>query len=128
MTDSIPELSRIDASPSLLDSSLFPAILSVFEEASRRSLPQVPVAQTSAHTVEKYPPSSYPKDNMGMYFNDVVLGTVPGNARYDDIFWCCLLSLLSDSEVSGCYLGGPLHKLIYTVYDDFDPRDVSFHD
>jgi len=128
MTDSIPELSRIDTSPSLLDSSLFPVILSVFEEASRRSLPQVPSAQTSVHTVEEYPPSSYPKANMEMYFGDVVLGTVPKNSRYDDIFWCCFLSLLADSEVPGCYLGGDMHKLIYTVYDDFDPRDVSFHD
>lgn len=129
MTDKLPELQFLSSSsPFRADPSSFSALFSVFNRAKKERARQFTAASNSVSTMVDNPPSSYLGGKLDDYFRDVILGSVPETSWYDDVFWCCFLCLAAGTDIEECYLGGPLHCLVYEVYDDFDPRDVASDD
>lgn len=96
----------------------------VFELAQKQARPSLGLARKVASYCAGSPPKSDSRKYLVSYVKRNILSQVPRNTRYDDIFWCCLLHMLDAEDVPECYIGGPLHELIYQVYDDFDPADV----
>jgi len=97
----------------------------VYELARRNAWPQLELAQKIAHHVASAPPRQDSRPALGSYVKENIVSKVPRKTRYDDVFWCCLLHILDAESVPECSIGGPLHELIYQVYDDFDPEDVT---
>lgn len=96
----------------------------VFELAQNQARPSLDLAKKVAAHCIGTPPKNDRRRDLVSYVKRNILSLVPRNTRYDDIFWCCLLHILDAEDVPECYIGGPLHELIYQVYDDFDPADV----
>jgi len=101
------------------------AILRVYEAAKSKDSSQFNSAEEVADTIAMSPPATDSHASLANYVRDMVLSSVPLRMRYDDVFWSCLLYLLDHKEVPFCAIGGPFHKMIYKIYDDFDPNDVS---
>ena len=97
----------------------------VYELARRNNMPQLEQAQTLARHIAASPPRHDSPNALGSYVKENIVSKMPRKTRYDDVFWCCLLHILDAESVPECSIGGPLHELIYKVYDDFDPEDVT---
>ena len=96
----------------------------VYELAQAGKRPQLKAAWSAARAVLANPPESTASGFLARYIQDVVLYSLSKKIRYDDVFWCCLLYILNEKKVPNCSIGGPLHGVIYRVFDDFDPEDV----
>jgi hypothetical protein len=97
----------------------------VFELARKNSLPALEQAQEVARGIAASPPRHDSQKALAHYLRENVISKIARKTRYDDVFWCCLLHILDAEGVPECTIGGPLHSLIYRVYDDFDPEDVT---
>lgn len=97
----------------------------VFDQAKVKMSAQFIKAEELADSIALSPPTTESVSDLFKYIRDNVLIEIPNKLQYDDTFWSCLLYLLSSKDVPLCSVGGPFHKMIYRVYDDFDPSDVS---
>lgn len=97
----------------------------VFDQAKTKMSAQFTKAEEIADSMALSPPKTDAKPDLFKYIRDNVLVEIPNKLQYDDTFWSCLLYLLASKDVPLCSIGGPFHKMIYRVYDDFDPNDVS---
>ena len=97
----------------------------VYELARQNAWPQLELAQSVARHIASSPPRQDSRHAIASYVKNNIVAKVPRKTRYDDVFWCCLLHILDAESVPECSIGGPLHELIYQVYDDFDPEDVT---
>lgn len=102
-----------------------PGIHRVYEIARKKALPQLELAQKVSKRIAASPPQHDSAVALGTYVKENIISQIPRKTRYDDVFWCCLLHILDTEAVPGCTLGGPMHELVYKVYDDFDPEDVT---
>ena len=97
----------------------------VHQWARSKAKPQMDTAQAVAALVRAEPPSATDFRGMREYFLAKVLSNIPKPFAHDDVFWCCFLTEIDNSDIPECSFGGPLHKMVYKVYDDFDPDDVT---
>lgn len=97
----------------------------VHQWANGQGKPQADTAHAVARLVAAGPPRFTSRTSLKKYFVDTVLSSIPRPYRYDDVFWCCFLAEIDDSGNPECSLGGPLHKMVYEIHDDFDPDDVA---
>lgn len=97
----------------------------VYELARRNNLPSLEEARSIARGIASAPPRHDSPQSMASYVKEHVISNISTKTRYDDVFWCCLLHILDAEDVPECTIGGPFHSLIYRVYDDFDPEDVT---
>jgi hypothetical protein len=102
-----------------------PRVTRVHRWAVENCKPQADTAEAVAKLVISSPPRFTSFDSVKKYFIDVVLSNLSRRERHDDVFWCCFLAELDSSGLPECSLGGPLHKMVYQVHDDFEPDDVS---
>ena len=100
-------------------------VRNVRDMAASRGKPQLDTAMALARLVISDPPASFDFNSVKIYFFDSVLSSIPRTYRYDDVFWCCFLAEMDDSGIPECSIGGPVHRMVYKVHDDFDPGDVS---
>lgn len=94
----------------------------VYERAAINSSASLELAKRAVSSVLAAPPKK--DESLVSYLNKIVLSGLPLKTQYDDVFWCCLLHLLDEKDIPDCAIGGQLHKVIYQVYDDFNPEDV----
>lgn len=97
----------------------------VFNQAKGKTSLQFSKAEEIADSIALDPPNSDKPSDLYQYMSAKVLSESPTRLRYDDTFWSCLLHLLDSKNVPLCSIGGPFHKMVYRVYDDFDPSDVT---
>lgn len=108
----------------VIDRNIGDSVRRVRNWAKRQGKPQVDTAHAIARLVAAAPPRFTSFNSVKKYFLDTVLSNIPKRYCYDDVFWCCFLAEIDDSGVPECSLGGPLHKMVYKIHDDFDPDDV----
>lgn len=108
----------------VVDGGVSDKVRRVYELAKISNKPQLDIARGVAQLVASDPPRFTSFDSVKKYFVDRVLSNIPRRYVYDDVFWCCFLAEADDSGIPECSLGGPLHKMVIKVHDDFEPEDV----
>lgn len=110
---------------SVIDRGVDNKARSIHEWAISSHKPQADLARAIAGTVCGNPPAVSDFDGIRKYFLAKVLSKIPKKYVCDDVFWCCFLAEIDSSDIPECSFGGPIHKMVYKVYDDFNPDDVT---
>lgn len=109
----------------VIEDSVGDRVRAVYDRAREQRKPQLEVARGVAKLVTTNPPRFTSFSSVKKYFVDTVLSNIPKRYVYDDVFWCCFLAEADNSGIPECSLGGPLHKMVLKVHDDFEPDDVA---
>jgi hypothetical protein len=97
----------------------------VCDAAKKSDSAQYAEAAKLAKLIISAPPRFDSQSAVREYVTTSVLSRIPKPWRFSDVFWSCFLTILDESGVPECAFGGPITHVVYEIYDDFDPGDVT---